>query len=53
MDPNMTTFNSFNEGDTKSTFLDTATSELDVRVSSVVLCSLGSPQESDTETLYR
>ena len=52
MDPNLT-LSSFTEAETKSTFLDTATSELDVRVSSVVLCSLGSPQESDTQSLYR
>ena len=50
---NNVTGNSYIENETKSTLLDTATSEFDVRVSGVVLCSLSSPHESDTQSLYR
>lgn len=47
------TGNSYVENETKSTLLDTATSDLEVQVSGIVLCPLGSSHESDTQSIYR
>lgn len=53
MDSSNIMSNSYIENETKSTFLDSANSELDVRMPGVGLCSLTSPHESDTQSLYR
>nr|XP_053626395.1 voltage-gated potassium channel subunit beta-3-like isoform X3 [Cherax quadricarinatus] len=47
------TVNSYVENETKSTLLDTATSELDVQVTGIVLDPLGSTNEPETTSIYR
>ncbi|XP_066944703.1 voltage-gated potassium channel subunit beta-2 isoform X3 [Macrobrachium rosenbergii] len=47
------TGNSYVENETKSTLLDTGNSDLDVQMSGIVLCSLGSSHEADPQSFYR